>query len=457
MARTPPSSLEAERSVLGSMLSSESAFLEGIETLTENDFYQMEHRKIFRAILRLFEKKTNVDPITLADELEREGALDQVGGRAYISSLMDSVISPSLIQEHSTLVQEKSVYRRVIEVTDTILAEAYREERPADDLLDFAENKIFEIRQGRIKRDFVHVGEVGERVFKRIESMPSDPRALPGVRTGFRDLDDLTMGFREGNMIVLASRPSVGKTSFMLNIHYHLSGGSGTGDSTGIPTAIFTLETGVEELVTRFLAMVARVDSHKIQTARLSRDDLAKLADAVSVLKRAPIFLDATPAISLTEIRAKSRRILRDEGVRLISIDYMQLIRGPRSENRQIEVTLVSQNLKALARELNVPILVLSQLSRSSERREDKTPQLSDLRESGSIEQDADIVIFLHKPEMYGQSTAEQNTVHVLVSKNRNGPVGKRKLTFLKEFTRFESHTEEEMVDYSEFGEDLSF
>ncbi len=452
MARIPPSSPEAERSVLGSMLSSESAFLEGIETLNEGDFYLMEHRKIFRAMLRLFEKKTNLDPVTLADELEREGTLEQIGGRAYISSLLDSVISPSLIGEHSALVQEKSVYRKVIEVTDTILAEAYKEERPADDLLDFAENRIFEIRQGRIKREFVHLGEVGEKVFKRIETMPSDPKALPGARTGFRDLDELTLGFREGNMIVLASRPSVGKTSFMLNIHYHLSAGD-----SGVPSAIFTLETGAEELAMRFLSMVARVDSRRVQTGRLSRDDLAKLADAVSVLKKAPIFLDATPAISLNELRAKARRIVRDEGVKLISIDYMQLIRGPRSENRQIEVTLISQSLKALARELNLPILVLSQLSRSSEKRDDTTPRLSDLRESGSIEQDADIVMFLHRPEMYGQSVTEQNTIDVIVSKNRNGPVGRTKLTFLKEFTRFESYTEEAMVDYSEFGEDLSF
>lgn len=434
------------------MLSSESAFLEGVETLNEGDFYLIEHRKIFRAMLRLFERKTNVDPITLVDELDREGILEQIGGRAYISSLMDSVISPSLIQEHSTLVQEKSVYRKVIEVTDTILAEAYREERPADDLLDFAENRIFEIRQGRIRREFIHVGEVGEKVFKQIESMSSDPKAMPGARTGFRDLDELTLGFREGSMVVLASRPSVGKTSFMLNIHYHLSGGE-----SGVPTAIFTLETGAEELVTRFLSMISRVDSRKIQTGKLSRDDLGSLADAVSELKRMPIFLDATPAISLTEIRAKARRILRDEGVRLISIDYMQLIRGPRSENRQIEVTMVSQSLKALARELSLPVLVLSQLSRSPERREDTTPRLSDLRESGSIEQDADIVMFLHRPEIYGESMATKNLVEVHVSKNRNGPTGKIRLTFLKEFTRFESYAEEEMVDYSDFGEDLSF
>lgn len=452
MARTPPSSPEAERSVLGAMLSSESAFLEGVETLNEGDFYLIEHRKIFRAMLRLFERKTNVDPITLVDELDREGILEQIGGRAYISSLMDSVISPSLIQEHSTLVQEKSVYRKVIEVTDAILAEAYREERPADDLLDFAENRIFEIRQGRIRREFIHVGEVGEKVFKQIESMSSDPKAMPGARTGFRDLDELTLGFREGSMVVLASRPSVGKTSFMLNIHYHLSGGE-----SGVPTAIFTLETGAEELVTRFLSMISRVDSRKIQTGKLSRDDLGRLADAVSELKRVPIFLDATPAISLTEIRAKARRILRDEGVRLISIDYMQLIRGPRSENRQIEVTIVSQSLKALARELSLPVLVLSQLSRSPERREDTTPRLSDLRESGSIEQDADIVMFLHRPEIYGESVVTKNLVEVHVSKNRNGPTGKTRLTFLKEFTRFESYAEEEMVDYSDFGEDLSF
>jgi replicative DNA helicase len=452
MARTPPSSPEAERSVLGAMLSSESALLEGIETLQESDFYLMEHRKIFRAMLRLFERKANVDPITLADELEREGVLEQIGGRAYISTLMDSVISPSLIQEHANLVQEKSIYRRVIEVTDTILAEAYKEERSADDLLEFAENRIFEIRQGRIRREFVHVGEVGEKVFKNIESLSSDPKAVPGVRTGYRDLDELVMGFREGNMIVLASRPSVGKTSFMLNIHYHLS----AGDSK-VPTAIFTLETGLEELVTRFLSMVARVDSRKIYTGRLSRNDLARLADAVSVLKKAPIFLDATPAISLTELKAKARRIVRDEGVKLISIDYMQLIRGPKSENRQIEVTIVSQSLKAMARELGIPVLVLSQLSRGLERREDATPRLSDLRESGSIEQDADIVIFLHRPEIYAESLATRNIVEVHVSKNRNGPTGKTRLTFIKEFTRFESYTEEEMVDYSDFGEDLSF
>ncbi|MEO0145551.1 MAG: replicative DNA helicase [candidate division WOR-3 bacterium] len=452
MARTPPFSPEAERSVLGSMLLSESAFLEGIETLKESDFYLVEHRRIFRAMLRLFERRTNVDPITVADELEREGALEQIGGRAYISSLMDSVISPSLINDHATLVQEKSVYRKVIEVTEQILAEAYRGERPADELLDLAENRIFEIRQGRIRGEFVHVGEVGERVFRNIETISSGPGAVPGARTGFRDLDELTLGFRNGSMVVLASRPSVGKTSFMLNIHYHISCGE-----HAVPSAIFTLETGVEELVIRFLSMISRVDSRKIQTGRLSREDKAKLAEAVSVLKRAPIFLDATPSISLTEIRAKARRIVRDEGVRLISVDYMQLIRGPRSENRQIEVTMVSQSLKALAREMNIPILVLSQLSRSPEKREDATPRLSDLRESGSIEQDADIVMFLHRPVAYAQTSPAGNIIEVIVSKNRNGPVGKTRLTFLKECTRFESYAEEGFVDYSEFGEDLSF
>jgi len=450
-ARIPPNAPDAERSVLGSILTSENALFSAVERLKEDDFYRVEHRKIFRAILRLFERKSTVDPITLTDELEREGILDEIGGPSYITSLLDSVISPSLMPEHAGLVLEKSVYRRVIEASDDVLAEAYREEKDSDELLDWAEQRILEIRRGRQRRGFSQLGEVAEDVFGQIDAAMSDKTATVGTKTGFTDIDSLLVGLRDGNLIILASRPAVGKTSLMLNFHRHVS------VEQGIPSAIFSLEMSREQLAMRFLSLEARVDGQKLLTGKLSREDIRSLTRAVSTLKNVPIFLDDTPAISLSEIRAKSRSIVKEENIHLISVDYMQLVQAPRADTRQQEVSVISQGFKALARELNLPLLVLSQLSRNPEHRDDKTPRLSDLRESGSIEQDADIVMFLHSQELYESSPLTRNRLDVIVAKNRNGPTGRKSLTFFREFTRFEDLAREDMVEAEGFSEDLAF
>ena len=447
--RKPPHSIEAEMSVLGSMMLDEGAVHKAVEILREEDFFLKSHRIIYRAIVELYEEKTTTDILSVKDKLERENKLQEVGGPEYLSNLVEAVITPELVTEHAKIVLEKSIYRRVIQVANSILMQAYQEDQPADDLLDFAEHRILEIGQRRVSGGWVKSSQLIVKVFEEIETLIKRGEGIvSGLPSGFRDLDKLTTGFQPGDLVILASRPSVGKTTLALNIMRYLS------VDKKVPTAIFSLEMTKEQLAFRLLCMEARVDAQKIRTGYVEKSEIEKLTDAAGRLSKAPIFIDDTPAISILELKAKARRIVKDEDVKLIAVDYLQLIQGPKDvDNRQQEISAISRSLKALAKELNITVLALSQLSRAVEQRHDKRPQLSDLRESGAIEQDADTVLFIYRPE-FGKREEEvpeeeRNIAEIIIGKQRNGPVGSVKLTFLKNHLRFENFTarEEEIPD----------
>ena len=447
--RKPPHSIEAEMSVLGSMMLDESAVHKAVEILREEDFYLKSHRIIFKTLVELYDEHSATDILSVKNKLEKEHKLQEIGGPEYLSALVEAVITPDLVTEHAKIVLEKSIYRRVIQVANSILMQAYQEGEPADYLLDFAEHKILEIGQRRVSGGWVKSSKVIVNVFEEIEAMIKRGEGIiSGLPSGFKDLDKLTTGFQPGDLVILASRPSVGKTTLALNIMRHLS------IENNIPTAIFSLEMTKEQLAFRLLCMEARVDAQKIRKGYVDKSEIKKLTDAASVLSRAPIFIDDTPAISILELKAKARRIVKDEGVKLIAVDYLQLVQGPRDvDNRQQEISAISRSLKALAKELNITVLALSQLSRAVEQRHDKRPQLSDLRESGAIEQDADTVLFIYRPE-FGRREEEvpeeeRNIAEIIIGKQRNGPVGTIKLVFLKNQLRFENYTpqEEEIPD----------
>ncbi len=453
--KRPPHSIEAEMSVLGSMMLDETALLKAIEILQEDDFYIKAHKTIFKAIVELFEEKATADVLSVKDKLEKEKKLEEIGGAEYLGTLVDSVITPDLITEHAKIVLEKSIYRKVIQVANSILSQAYQEGFPADDLLDFAEHKILEIGERRVSGGWVKSSDLVMRVFEEIErTMSSREGMVVGLPSGFKDLDSLTTGFQPGDLVILASRPSVGKTTFALNIMRFLS------IEKKIPTAIFSLEMTKEQLAFRLLCMQGRVDAQKIRRGIIKREEIRKLTSAANKLAKAPIFIDDTAAIPILELKAKARRIVKEAGVKLIVVDYLQLIQGPKDvDNRQQEISAISRSLKALAKELNITVLALSQLSRAVEQRHDKRPQLSDLRESGAIEQDADTVLFIYRPEMARRpeeiSEEEKNIAEIIIGKQRNGPIGSIRLTFIKDQLRFENYTpREEEIPEIEVPED---
>ncbi len=453
--KRPPHSIEAEMSVLGSMMLDETALLKAIEILQEDDFYIKAHKTIFKAIVELFEEKATADVLSVKDKLEKEKKLEEIGGAEYLGTLVDSVITPDLITEHAKIVLEKSIYRKVIQVANSILSQAYQEGFPADDLLDFAEHKILEIGERRVSGGWVKSSDLVMRVFEEIErTMSSREGMVVGLPSGFKDLDSLTTGFQPGDLVILASRPSVGKTTFALNIMRFLS------IEKKIPTAIFSLEMTKEQLAFRLLCMQGRVDAQKIRRGIIKREEIRKLTSAANKLAKAPIFIDDTAAIPILELKAKARRIVKEAGVKLIVVDYLQLIQGPKDvDNRQQEISAISRSLKALAKELNITVLALSQLSRAVEQRHDKRPQLSDLRESGAIEQDADTVLFIYRPEMARRPEEvpdeEKNIAEIIIGKQRNGPIGSIRLTFIKDQLRFENYTpREEEIPEIEVPED---
>jgi len=441
-----PHSKEVEMSVLGAMLLNEEALYKGLENLKEDDFYVEAHKIIFRLISQIFESRKNVDPLTLVEELRRQDLLDVVGGYEYIMALVDSVLSPALIDNHCKILIEKSIYRKTIENSTEILKEAYMSARPAEELLDYAEQMILSIREREIRKGFTPIEILVKENVKTIELLRETKSHVTGLPSGFQDLDNLTSGFHKGDLIIIASRPSQGKTSLALNIIRHLS------VDKGIPTAIFSLEMPEDQISLRLLCMQARVDISKVRKGMINNDEFERITQAADELSRAPIFVDDTPSIPLLELRAKARRIKREFNVEAIFVDYLQLIKGPENvENRQQEISAISRSLKALAKELQIPVIALSQLSRAIEQRADKRPQLSDLRESGALEQDADLVIFLHKPRedddlLSTRGETDENVVEVILGKHRNGPIGEIKLTFIKEYTRFENYAGPDLV-----------
>jgi replicative DNA helicase len=430
--KIPPYSIEAEQSVLGSMLLSKEAIFVAAERLRAEDFYKESHRKIFDSILELNENGEPVDLITLTELLRSKRQIEQVGGAVYLTTLTEAVPTTSNISYYCDIVQEKSLLRRLIETSSDILSMAYEPKEDVENVLDKAERMIFEIVQKRRVENYFHIKDILLSTFERIEELYNSEGGITGVPTGFYDLDEMTSGFQPSDLILIAARPSMGKTSFALNIAQNAA------IRNKIPVAIFSLEMSKEQLVQRMLCSESNVDSHRLRTGRLQDDDWPRLARAMGPLSEAPIYIDDTPAISSIEIRAKARRLKAEKGLGLIIIDYLQLMSGrSNAENRQQEISEVSRSLKALARELSVPVVALSQLSRAPEMRADHKPVLSDLRESGSQEQDSDLVAFLYRDDYYNPDSEKKNIAEIIIAKQRNGPTGTVELVWLAKYTKF--------------------
>jgi len=432
--KVPPQNLEAEMAVLGSMLMDEDAISVATEILTTDSFYKDTHRKVFESILGLYNSNKAVDLITLADELKRQGALDQVGGASFLTSLANSVPTAANINHYVSIVKEKSILRTLISNSTKVISMCYETEGNIDEVVDNAERLVFEVSDRKSHGTYIHLKEIVKDSIETIDRLYQKKEHVTGVPTGYIDFDIKTAGLQPSDLIIVAGRPSMGKSALALGIAEY------AGVVEGIPTAMFSLEMSKEQLVQRMLCSHAKVDAHKVRTGYLATSDWPKLTAAAGKLSESPIFIDDTPAISIMELRAKARRLKAHHDIKLIILDYLQLMRGSSGiESRQQEISEISRSLKALARELRVPVIGISQLSRAVESRTDHRPQLSDLRESGAIEQDADVVVLILREEYYNPTPDNQGIAEVIIAKQRNGPVGSLKLAFIKEYTRFEN------------------
>lgn len=445
--RAVPYNAEAEQAVLGAMLLDNDAAIRGAELLDDDMFYREQHRRLWRALRTLVEQRTVMDYVTVRDELTRRGDLEAAGGIDYLDELVNAVPTAANLEHHAKILRDKSIQRRLIAAATQIITETYEQKQSAGELLDAAEGKIFKIAETRREDGFMRIKEMLWPTMERIESLSSRDGALTGVPSGFVDLDELTTGFQASELVIVAARPSMGKTAFCLNLATHAA-------IEGHGVAIFSLEMSKDALVQRMLCAEARVDSQAVRRGTLRDTDFTRLARAAGLLQTAPVWIDDTPALTLLEMRSKARRLRADNDIKMVVVDYLQLMRSPEySENRVQEISDISRSLKGLARELEIPVIALSQLSRASEQRGgDRHPLLSDLRDSGAIEQDADLVLFIHRPEMYRdlRDKAEQagetleGRADVILAKHRNGPTGSIDLHFHKQFTRFDNRSNRE-------------
>ncbi len=436
--RVLPHNAEAERTVLGAILVDNAAFNSAAEILNRDDFYREAHRRIFDAMAALAERSEPIDVVTLRDELLRNSAFEAVGGAAYLGSLVDGLPRVSNVEPWCRIIKEKSVLRNLIHAGNRIVQSAYEGDEDAASVLDRAEKSIFDIAEKRLRQGFVGIREIVKESFRTIDQLSQSKELVTGLPTGFVDLDERTTGLQKGDLIIVAARPAMGKTSFCLNIAQYAS------QRTGETVGIFSLEMSKEQLVLRMLCAEARVDAHKLRTGHLQEKDWARLANAYAALSTAHIFIDDSATLTPLEIRAKCRRLKAEHGLGLVMIDYMQLVSGSgRIENRQQEISSISRSLKGLAKELQCPVIALSQLSRAPEARQDRRPQLSDLRESGAIEQDADIVMFIYREEEHKPTVENRGVAEIIVGKQRNGPTGSVRLQFIREWTRFENRAAE--------------
>ena len=434
--KLPPQNIEAEQSILGGILLDNEVFHRVLEVLNEDDFYHAAHRKVFLSMIELYENNEPVDLITLTNALKNKNQLDEIRGVSYLTSLVDSIPTTANISYYAKIVKEKSILRRLINKTAEIASMSYDSTGDVDEVLDQAERAIFEISENKIKPSFYSIKEMIKHSFKTIERLYEKKELITGVPTGFEGIDRFTSGFQLSDLIIIAGRPSMGKTSFALNIAQYAA------IEASVPVGIFSLEMSKEQLSLRMLCSEAKVDAQRLRTGFLSESDWPKLTRAVGSLSEAPIFVDDTPALSILEMRAKARRLKSEKGLGLIIVDYLQLMRGRVNvERREQEISEISRSLKALAKELNLPVVALSQLNRRVEERHDKRPQLADLRESGAIEQDADVIIFIYRDEIYNKSEDNENkgTAEIIIGKQRNGPIGMTKLAFIDKFATFEN------------------
>ncbi|NMC44393.1 MAG: replicative DNA helicase [candidate division Zixibacteria bacterium] len=444
MERIPPHSQDAEQALLGAMLIDEGAVARAVEILRqERRFYSASHRKIYTAIIALYERSQPADITTVAEELERRGELTDCGGRAYLAGLASGVATAANAEYYARIILEKSTLRDLIEASSDIVNQAYRQEKEVDDLLDEAEQKVFDISEGQLRSDFSRIADLLPHTFEAIDNYVETKGGLIGYPTGYTDLDAITAGLHRGDLIIIAGRPSMGKSALVLNIAENLS------LAASKAVAVFSLEMSKEQLALRMLCGRAKVSSHRLRTGRMSEQDWPKLSSAAGPLEKALIYIDDTPMMTVLEMRAKARRLASQADLGLIVIDYLQMMSGSRhAENRQQEISQITRGLKGLAKELNVPVVGCSQLSRMVETRGgDRRPQLSDLRESGAIEQDADVVMFVYRPEYYLSGLDPEDPkllevkgrAEIIIAKQRNGPTGTVMLSFLKDFARFEN------------------
>lgn len=445
MDRIPPQNLEAEQAVLGAILLDGDALITAMERIISDDFYRGAHQRIFSAMIEISDGNEPVDLVTLTARLQDKKQLEEVGGISYLSELANAVPTAANVDYYAQIVKEKSILRRLIRTATQIVTNGYSGGEEVGVLLSDAEQRIMEISQDRSGAGFIPIKDVLMDVFDRVEFLYNHKGGTTGIRSGFHDLDKMTSGFQRSDLIIVAARPSVGKTAFALNIAQNVS------VREKETVAIFSLEMGASQLVQRMICAEANVDAGRIRTGYLESDDWEKLTMAIGSLSEANIYIDDSPSVTVADIRAKCRRLKKEKGLGMILIDYLQLIHGRgKGDNRQQEVSEISRTLKQIARELDVPVIALSQLSRGVEQRQDKRPMMSDLRESGSIEQDADIVAFLYRDDYYDKESEKKNIIEIIIAKQRNGPVGTVELAFLKNYNKFisldRSHQEPAMA-----------
>lgn len=444
-ARIPPQNLEAEQAVLGSILLKADVFGTVVEILKTGDFYKDGHKLVFEAMLGLFERNEPLDLLTVSSELRDQNRLEQAGGAGYLASLTSIVPVTANVLSYARIIREKSILRRLIAVNTDIASRCFEEQNDIDLLVDKAEQAIFDIAGSKGEQNFTPVKAIVPKAFAMVEQLFKRKELITGVPSGYGEIDRMTAGLQPSDLIIIAARPSMGKTSFAMNIAQHAA----LVENIGV--AVFSLEMSKEQLVMRLLSSVGRIDSQRIRTGKLRTEDWPKLTRAVAQLSAAPIYIDDTPAISVLEMRAKIRRLASQQQIGLIIVDYLQLMRGRSDiENRTQEISEISRSLKALAKEHNVPVIALSQLNRSLESRTDKRPMMSDLRESGAIEQDADVICFIYRDEVYNKSedNPEKGIAEVIIGKQRNGPTGVSRLTFIKEYTMFENMSTFDEADF---------
>jgi|TARA_B110000902_G_scaffold250956_1_gene310686 replicative DNA helicase len=448
--KVPPHSIEAEQSVLGSLMLDNESWEKTADLLVEHDFYRRDHQLIFRAIADLFEQSQPVDVITLAEYHDKRGELDKVGELAYLGMLARNTPSSANIIAYASIVRERSILRQLIAVGTAISNVAFNPEgKSSEEMLDLAEGQVFEIAEKGAKRSggFIQVKEVLSRVVDRIDTLFEQDSPITGLSSGFNDFDEQTSGMQPADLVIVAGRPSMGKTTFAMNLAEHAA------IKSKVPVAVFSMEMPADALAMRMLSSLGQIDQHRLRTGRLNDDDWPRLTSAIALLNEAPLFIDDTPALTVTELRARARRLKREHGLSMIVIDYIQLMQGSSrssNENRATEISEISRSLKALAKELEVPVVALSQLNRSLEQRPNKRPIMSDLRESGAIEQDADLIVFIYRDEVYNEDSAEKGKAEIIISKQRNGPIGTVALTFQGKYTRFENFAFNNYDDYGD-------